>query len=228
MRTENEHVTHFSPLQVLYDLAQGKKEALDQVSEAFLCEYLALFLGITGKGGKHLKRKEVFQMKDGREAAIAPLDTAGRLCLQHPQALPPVQDRLRQGPAARAKGPQERHPPVLRGRGKGLAGSPLAPAPHRQGPGHDPGPREAREGRGQRPHERRENNIPVEITPYYLSLFRKEGRSDYDRAIRAQVIPSTLYCEQVAESRRKGIDLDFMGRSPRAPSTASPAATRRS
>ena len=38
MRTENEYVTHFSPMQVLYDLAQGKKEALDQVSEAFLCE----------------------------------------------------------------------------------------------------------------------------------------------------------------------------------------------
>ena len=71
LRTENEYVTHFSPMQILYDLAQGKKEALDQVSEAFLCEYLALFLGITGRGGKHLKRKEVFQMKDGREAALA-------------------------------------------------------------------------------------------------------------------------------------------------------------
>ena len=49
LRSENEYVTHFSPMQILYDIAQGKKEALDQVSEAFLCEYLALFLGITGK-----------------------------------------------------------------------------------------------------------------------------------------------------------------------------------
>ncbi|HOR31536.1 MAG TPA: KamA family radical SAM protein, partial [Syntrophales bacterium] len=57
----------------------------------------------------------------------------------------------------------------------------------------------------------KKNGIPVEITPYYLSLFRKEGRTDSDRAIRAQVIPSTVYCEQVAESRRKGVDLDFMG-----------------
>ena len=211
MRTENEYVTHFSPMQVLYDLAQGKKEALDQVSEAFLCEYLALFLGITGKGGKHLKRKEVFQMKDGREAAIArstQLDDYACNIRRHFRRYKTGFDKtllrerkLLKGDILRFFGASEQdwqdHRWHLRHIIKDLDTiralvklekdevSGLASA--------------------------KKNNIPVEITPYYLSLFRKEGRGESDRAIRAQVIPSTLYCEQVAESRRRGIDLDFMG-----------------
>ncbi len=54
-------------------------------------------------------------------------------------------------------------------------------------------------------------NIPFQITPYYLSLFNERGRCDWDRAIRAQVIPSTYYCQQVYESHLKGGDMDFMG-----------------
>lgn len=53
--------------------------------------------------------------------------------------------------------------------------------------------------------------IPFQITPYYLSLFNMEGRCDWDRAIRAQVIPSRHYCEQVHENHVKGGDMDFMG-----------------
>jgi len=211
LRTENEYVTHFSPMQVLYDLAQGKKDALDRVSEAFLCEYLALFLGITGKGGKHLKRKEVFQMKDGREAAIARSkqldDYAGNIrryfrryrtgydktLLRERKTL---KDDILRFFGAGDKDWQD-HRWHLRHVVKDMDTiralvklekdevSGLASA--------------------------KKNGIPVEITPYYLSLFRKEGRADSDRAIRAQVIPSTVYCEQVAESRRKGVDLDFMG-----------------
>jgi lysine 2,3-aminomutase len=56
-----------------------------------------------------------------------------------------------------------------------------------------------------------ENHIPFEITPHYLSLFHKAGRTDYDRQIRAQVIPSLQYCQGVIESRKMGIDMDFMG-----------------
>ena len=56
-----------------------------------------------------------------------------------------------------------------------------------------------------------ENHIPFEITPHYLSLFNKAGRTDYDRQIRAQVIPSLQYCQGVIESRKMGTDMDFMG-----------------
>ncbi|OPY04181.1 MAG: hypothetical protein A4E67_02509 [Syntrophaceae bacterium PtaB.Bin038] len=89
-----------------------------------------------------------------------PLEAARRLRRKHPPIFPSVQDRLRQDPAAREKGAQGRHPPVLRGHGRGLAGSPLAPAPCHQGPGDNPGAGQAREGRGQRPHERREEQHP--------------------------------------------------------------------
>ena len=48
IRTENEFLTKSSPLQLLCDLAQKKPGALDRVSHAFLCEYIAFFYGITG------------------------------------------------------------------------------------------------------------------------------------------------------------------------------------
>jgi len=53
--------------------------------------------------------------------------------------------------------------------------------------------------------------VPFHITPYYLSLFDFSGPSESDRAIRAQVLPSEAYCEQVARNRAEGLDMDFMG-----------------
>ena len=51
MRTENEYRTHASPLELLYNLANGEEEALKKVNEAFLLEYVALLEGIRGKYG---------------------------------------------------------------------------------------------------------------------------------------------------------------------------------
>ena len=56
-------------------------------------------------------------------------------------------------------------------------------------------------------------NIPVQITPYYLSLFNPDGRDETDRAIRAQVIPSVAYCKTVAMNRASGKTMDYMGES---------------
>jgi lysine 2,3-aminomutase len=54
-------------------------------------------------------------------------------------------------------------------------------------------------------------NIPVQITPFYLSLFNPDGRDDTDRAIRAQVLPTETYCKTVAANHESGVDMDFMG-----------------
>ncbi|MBN1131087.1 MAG: KamA family radical SAM protein, partial [Chitinispirillaceae bacterium] len=54
-------------------------------------------------------------------------------------------------------------------------------------------------------------HIPVQITPYYLSLFNKNGRIDLDRGVRAHVIPSVAYCENIQHSNESGADMDFMG-----------------
>jgi len=54
------------------------------------------------------------------------------------------------------------------------------------------------------------NNIPFQITPYYLSLFDRENTGKYDHAIRAQVLPAENYCLNYIQSKNSGVDLDFM------------------
>lgn len=67
-------------------------------------------------------------------------------------------------------------------------------------------------------------NIPVQITPYYLSLFNPDGRDKTDRALRAQVIPSAGYSKTVATNRAIGKNMDYMGESLTSPT---PGITRR-
>lgn len=54
------------------------------------------------------------------------------------------------------------------------------------------------------------HNIPFHITPYYLSLFDRKNTGDYDCAIRAQVLPSENYCIGYMKSKNSGESLDFM------------------
>ncbi|MDQ1277886.1 MAG: lysine 2,3-aminomutase [Thermodesulfobacteriota bacterium] len=211
MRTENEHLTQASPLQLLYDLAHDPDGALARASEAFHCEYLSFFRGITGKAGKHSQSQDLFKMKDGREAALirsAQLDEYAAMIRRYFRRYRTGFDRS-----------------VVKRR-KGLKKDILAHFQATEADWQDylwhlkhiiknletlsalvtldkdeiAGLKAAKE-----------YGIPVEITPYYLSLFNKDGKTDYDRQIRAQVIPSVTYCRSVAESRAKGFDLDFMG-----------------
>jgi len=59
--------------------------------------------------------------------------------------------------------------------------------------------------------EAEKNEIPFQITPYYLTLFNKNGRDRNDRLVRAQVIPSKGYSLNVVKSQTQNINLDFMG-----------------
>jgi len=54
------------------------------------------------------------------------------------------------------------------------------------------------------------HDIPFQITPYYLSLFDRKNTGDYDHAIRAQVLPSENYCVGYMKSKDSGSSLDFM------------------
>lgn len=56
----------------------------------------------------------------------------------------------------------------------------------------------------------RKHDIPFHITPYYLSLFDRKNTGDYDHAIRAQVLPSENYCIGYMKSKENGSSLDFM------------------
>jgi lysine 2,3-aminomutase len=57
-----------------------------------------------------------------------------------------------------------------------------------------------------------ENSIPFGITPYYLSLMDYESSSEYDKAVRAQVIPSPVYVENLINHRMERAEFfDYMG-----------------
>jgi lysine 2,3-aminomutase len=211
MRTENEQLTGASPLACLFDLAKETPGALESIHEAFLCEFIVLFWGITGKSGKHVTRQQIFNMKDGREAAVIrseQLDTYAAIIRRNYRRYRTGFDRalIRQRQALKQEilsyfGAEEsswqdymwhyRH--IIKD------AKTLGALVHLE-PDEVEGLACAAEMR-----------IPFEITPHYLSLFNKSGRTDADRQIRAQVIPSRRYCQGVKESREKGIDMDFMG-----------------
>jgi lysine 2,3-aminomutase len=211
MRTENEHLTGASPLERLIDLAKEAPGSMEKINEAFISEFIALFRGITGKSGKHVTGQQIFSLKDGREAAVIrseQLDAYASLIRRNFKRYRTGFDRnlMRQR--------QELKKSIL-----GYFGA------------------EESQWQDYMWHYRHiikdikilsdlvelepdevdglacagKMRIPFEITPYYLSLFNKSGRTDADRQIRAQVIPSRRYCEGVMESRKKGIDMDFMG-----------------
>lgn len=56
----------------------------------------------------------------------------------------------------------------------------------------------------------KKHKIPFQITPYYLSLFDRKNTGEHDHAIRAQVLPSENYCLNYIDSKEKGTSLDFM------------------
>ncbi|MBE9546306.1 MAG: KamA family radical SAM protein, partial [Proteobacteria bacterium] len=211
MRTENEHLTEASPLEHLYNLARNEEGALEKVTKGFLLEYLTLFMGIRGKYGKHSKHHELLASKEGRGAAIErshQLDDYGammrRYFRKYKTGLDPKlvkeSKRLKKEILQYFGGSEEdwqdykwhmKHiikdvetlSSIVKLDDEEVKGLELAI----------------------------ENCIPFEITPHYLSLFNKDGRSAHDRTIRAQVIPSARYCTNVVENRTTGKDMDFMG-----------------
>lgn len=211
IRVENETVAEFSALDALFRLAHGEPGALDSVSEAFLCEFIFLFMGINGKSLIRLTVAPSFAELKGREAAL-------------------IRSKQLNNYSSKISDYFERYPrgtsPKLVRRAKALRKDILA---------HFDGTKE--EWFDYRWHIRHvikdketiekfvrleddeqrglemaaKYGIDVHITPYYLSLFNKRGRSNEDRAIRALVIPSEHYCREVYQNRESGKDLDFMG-----------------
>jgi len=211
MRTENEHLSQTSSLQLLYDLAHDPDTAMSRTSEAFLCEYLSFFRGITGKSGKHSKSQDIFQMKDGREAALlrsSQLDEYAAMIRRYFRRYRTGFDRsivkrrknLKKDILAYFQATEEDWQDYLWQLKHIIKNLETLSAIVSLNKDEIAGLKAAKE-----------YGIPVEITPYYLSLFNKDGKTDYDRQIRAQVIPSLTYCQSVAESRAKDLDLDFMG-----------------
>lgn len=211
LRTENEHLTGSSALEKLFDLAREEPGALDNVNEAFLCEFIALFWGIAGKSGKHVMRQKIFAMPEGREAALIRSDQLNKYANLISKHMNKYKSGLEK-PLIKQRKELKKH--ILNHFGADESqwqdyrwhyrniikdADTLRALVHLE-PDEEEGLALAREA-----------GIPVEITPHYVSLFNKSGRTDADRVIRAQVIPSPHYCQEFKESREKGIDMDFMG-----------------
>ena len=211
MRTENEHLTDTSPVELLYELAHNEEEALDKVTKGFLLEFHTLFLGIRGTYGKQSRHDTLLDTKEGRDAAIersAQLDWYGKMMRRYFK-------RYRSG----------LDPKLIRER-RGLKDDILRFFKAGESDWNDYQwhlkhiikdvktlmalvtlDDQEREGL----KLATEHHLPFEITPHYLSLFNKNGRSDHDRAIRAQVIPGPRSSLNVIKNWTSGKDMDFMG-----------------
>ena len=210
MRTENEYLTNASPLKHLYKLAKEENDALKEVNEGYLLEYLTLFQGIRGTYGKQSQKYELMESREGRAAAIersSQLDDYGGMIRRYFK-------KYRSGLV-----------PQLSKESRALKKEILRHFDAKE-----------EDWRNYKWHMKniikdvktlssvvsldkdeikglefaKKHGIPFEITPHYLSLFCRNGRSDHDRAVRAQVIPSLQYCTNVVESRESGKSLDFM------------------
>lgn len=209
IRSENEKLTGFSAMRALRGIAKGRKDAIDSISEGFLCEFIFLFRGINGKmgikPGKHLKGKE------GREAALM----RSRTLDHYSRMMSGYFMRYYSGVSADSMKRRKRMKSSIISYFNGRKNDWNNYNWHMNHIIKDSATLEnlvklsKDEKKGLNLAEK--NNIPFHITPHYLSLFNPSGRTLEDTGVRAQVLPSRTYCEKVIESRKKSVDMDFMG-----------------
>lgn len=210
IRTENERITGFSSLKLLVKIAK-KRIKTEHVNKGFLIEFIHLFKGINGYSGLYSEKDlPRFFKLEGKEAAIERtrfLDNYSTrmeyFMSRYPTGLESelvnkrkeLKKEILQYFNATEEDWQDYRWHIKRIIYNLDTLSELVQL--------DDGER-----RGLELAEK--YNIPVHITPYYLSLFDKHNTKTYDHAIRAQVLPSERYCRNLLESRKTKASLDFM------------------
>ncbi|NLD99231.1 MAG: KamA family radical SAM protein [Fibrobacter sp.] len=206
LRTENEHCTGFSALNYLRNAVVKSSESKKTLSAAFLCEIIALLNGINGKGLSFLA-PDTNETIEHTERKIQ-LDLYANKMQESFQRFPTGLD------------------PDLVKRQEHLKKKILAYYNANEKDWYDYSWQiqhiftsidaitsivkcSQEELLGLQKAE--QESIPVQITPYYLSLFNDEGRDSSDAAIRAQVLPSVSYCNTIISNRMEGTDMDYMG-----------------
>ncbi|MGV8172367.1 MAG: KamA family radical SAM protein [Candidatus Woesearchaeota archaeon] len=210
IRTENEKLTGFSALKTLYALARDKDFYKD-VSEGFIIEFIFLFKGINGKSTIFPESTDVKQSFEGRNGAIVRSESLDKyaskmnnyfrkyafgcdIAIVHKRNLLKKKIMKHFGASERDwNNPSWQIKNVITNYRL------ISKFVHL----------DEIELNGLIVAEKR--HIPVQITPYYLSLFDQTGKSEIDRCIRAQVMPSSVYSENVYKNKISGSDMDFMG-----------------
>ena len=212
IRTVNEEVTEFSALKYLYELAQNGNDDVGHISKGFLCEFIYLFKGINGKSEILDDIHDMFDLgRDNRSTAINRSRQLDKYSFSMLNYMKKYKSGLDEDVIEQRKELKKEILKYFNADENDWENyiwhlthvikdidtlSSLVKL-------------EDDEIAGIKCVER--NNIPFQITPYYLSLFSKEGRADIDRTLRAQVIPRLNYCMSIVENRDNGEDLDFMG-----------------
>ncbi|MBE0646300.1 MAG: KamA family radical SAM protein, partial [Bacteroidales bacterium] len=209
IRTENEDLTGFSALKTLYDLAQNQPGLLDSLRKGFLAEFLYLFRGING---------ELFTADK-----VDILETKGRLAGKARSKILDKYSKLLADNFARMKSGLDQD--IIDKRLK---------LKHKILNYFDANEGDWSNYKWQLKYVikdlktlqslvhldedeisglelAKKYRIPFHITPYYLALFNERGRNKFDEGIRAQVIPSVTYCENVKQNQLEKCDMDFMG-----------------
>ncbi len=218
IRSENEKLAHASSLTLLWKIARRQPRALSEVGEGFLCEMIFLSLGINGKFAcnRHKSAPEPSATSE-QDAGVRRSMLLDRYAAQIEGFVSRYHCGLDED-VVRIHRKQRRR--IMRHFGAGET--------------------QWNDYRWQLDHiitrkdqieqlveltdlERegldlaRRHNIPMQITPYYLSLFHPEADTTLDRAVRAQVLPSPRYVMSVVEAQASGKTMDFMGEASTSP-----------
>ena len=212
IRTENENLAGASALAFLWKLANNRPRQKAIVTKSYLCELLFLFLGINGKFAFYLDKQE----------PVPELDTDERPGLARSRFLDLYAEEIR-GFLGRYPSGLD-HEIVKKSRTMkrkildyfGACEQDwhdyrwqLKHVITRRSIIEDLVELSEREQQGLEAAEK--HGMPVQVTPYYLSLFDPKASGRANRTIRAQVLPNRQYVESLIEALDSGKDLDFMG-----------------
>jgi lysine 2,3-aminomutase len=208
IRTENEKLTDFSALEVLRNAVKNRNDVSDIITHAFLCEIISLLLGINGKGLTFLSDHNDNSMEktfpDHEKFLDEHAGVMNRAFKRFYKGTDPVlilRQKCQRSSILEYYGAKESDWNDYHWHLKHIFSNKkdIASVVHL-----DPNEIAGLELAEQ-------ENIPVQITPYYLSLFNPDGRDESDRAIRAQVLPTVAYCKTVSSNRLNHTDMDYMG-----------------
>jgi lysine 2,3-aminomutase len=210
IRTENERITGFSALKLLFKIAK-KSVKQEKVHKGFLIEFIHLFKGINGNSGLYSEKDlPLFFKLSGKEAALERTKFLDNYSSKMEAFLSKYKTGLDPELVQKREtlkrdildyfGASEEDWKDYRWHIKNIIYSAEILTELVK--------LDERELKGLKLAE--QYQIPVHITPYYLSLFDKDNTRSYDAAIRAQVLPSARYCKNLIESRKTGASLDFM------------------
>ena len=208
IRSENEKLTGFSALKILFDLSHDD-EALKDVTKGFLCEFLFLIKGINANSG--ITEDQFILPSDSQKASAMRSEKLDEYSSIMNAYLKKFKSGIDDDMSSRQESMKKKILGYFNASEKDWEDYiwQLRNIINDHKTLAELVKIDTDELDGLAAAEK--NGIPFQITPYYLSLFNEKGRTMDDRAIRAQVLPDKTYCEQVTNNRTHHTDMDFMG-----------------